>query len=222
MSIISNFAGKPKVVTAADIQNRLQAAQQELAAIEARHGDLALAAIGGADGAQTEFDAATAALTKARGTVATLSAAHKAAIERDEANLRRSRAALQKSQLAAVRSHLNARDAAADAIATAIAEMAKQWKLLLERSAKARNANPIGGKFPSGALCGVQELQTLVAYELHRACTDGNGGEVGGEELPGSLRFAEGWPPTAAPPLVEKLRAASLHVVAVLTGKIAE
>src|SRR5258708_7221122 len=105
MSIISNFAAKPKAGTAADIQNRLQAAKQDLAAIEARHGDLALAAIGGADGAQTAFDPATAALATARGTVATLGAAHKAAVERDEATLRKNRAALQKSQLAAVRSH---------------------------------------------------------------------------------------------------------------------
>ena len=227
MSLIENFrqsGPKPgaQIPKAPDIAAQLSQAESDYAALQAEHGSIALDAIAGLPGGSDRLQELQRDLATIGDRVATLKAAHKAAIERDEAAVKAQRAALQKTQLAAVRKHLEARDAAAVAFSRAIEEATKQFHTLLDRSAKAESACPIGMAWPHGSLCGRDPIRALVANEIFRLSAspgNGDGRALPGAEMP-SPEYQ--WQPAALPALGEKIGAASKYVLAKLTGKAAE
>jgi hypothetical protein len=226
MTILDTIRGKPGAkpaqMQAPDVQRKLRAAEAELAELETQHGTAALDAIVGEAGASDRLEALNRNLARSRESVATLRAAHTAAVERDEETVRAQRTALHKAQLAAVRKHLDARDAAAEALSAAIAEATKQYHVLLERSAKAQAACPIGTTWPINSLCEHDPLRKALTHELFRlSATAGNhdGRAFPGAQLPG-MEFQ--WQPAAIPALVDQVKHASRYVIAKLTGKSAE
>ena len=210
---VANSAMPAITVTA--IEAKLAKARQDVAGFQAEHGEAALAAVAGTAGAQNRLDGLRHALAQAQGEVSTLDAALIAAKERDAAALRKNRAALQKTQFAALRKHLEARDAAAEALVAAIAETARQWKILVERSAKAQAANPIGGIFPDGALTTEGALLEALELEIARAFAV----ERVEASYPGlrPIDAAE-----LAPALMGKIKNASAHVVKAIASRQAE
>jgi len=224
MSLIDNLRGSPGTkpthsMQAPEVAMKLATAEAELRELEGAYGTVALEALSAAPGAKDRLTAAERQLVDSRQRVATLKAAHRAAVDRDEATIRAQRASLQKTQIAAVRKHLEARDAAAIALSAAIAEATKQYHLLLDRSAKAQAACPIGTDWPGGTLCEPDPIRKLVEHELFRASASPGGHDsrdFPGAQLPG-LEYE--WQPAAVPPLADKINAASQYVMTELTGK---
>jgi hypothetical protein len=145
MSLMDNIRGKPgpkplPPLQAPEIEQRLYHAQVRVSELCAQRRGTALDAETGDTSAAAQLENLNREIAAANDRVATLRAAHEAAVERDEATLRAQRAALQKTQLAAVRKHLEARNAAAVALTGALEEAAKQYRILLERSDKAQAA----------------------------------------------------------------------------------
>jgi len=226
MTILETIRGKPgpkpAVLLAAQapaIAEKLKAAEAELRDLEAQHGTAALDALVGEAGAQSRFDELERNLAKVRNNVGVLRAAHKAAVERDEATIVAQRTSLRKTQLNAMRKHLEARNAAAEKFSAAIAEAAAQYHAMIDRSAKAIAACPIGSTWPQGTLCEIDPLRRVVQHEIFRlSATPGNrdGRTLPGAELP---HVNVEWQPEAIKPLAERLKEASEFTVATLTGK---
>lgn len=222
MSVIENLrrpAAKPAAVPipkAPDIAAQLATAENDLAALESQHGRAALDAIAGSPDRLTALNGK---LSETRERVSMLRAAHKAALERDEESIRAQRAALRKTQIAAMRKHLEMRDRAAAALSEAISEAAKQYHLLLDHSAKAQAACPIGMNWPQGDEWNA--TRRYVVNEFFRVSA--SPGNQDGRSLPGSeepdARFT--WQPDAIPPMAEKIKAASRFVLEKITGKSA-
>lgn len=220
MSVIENLrrpAAKPAAVPipkAPDIAAQLATAENDLAALESQHGRAALDAIAGSPDRLTALNGK---LSETRERVSMLRAAHKAALERDEETIRAQRAALRKTQIAAMRKHIEARDQHAVALAVAIAEMAKHYHGLLDRSEKAERACPIGSQWPQHD--GWAATKRYVINEFFRVSA--SPGNQDGRSLPGSeepdARFT--WQPDAIPPLPERIAKASAGVLAIVTGK---
>jgi small-conductance mechanosensitive channel len=222
-SIRGKPAAKPQPpLQAPEIEQRLNHAQARVSELYAQRRGTALDAETGDTAAAAQLENLNREIAAANDRVATLRAAHEAAIERDEATLQAQRAALQRTQLAAVRKHLEARNAAAVALTAALDAAAKQFHILLERSDKAQAACPIGMTWPHGALCEADPLRNLVVAELYRlSATPGN---KDGHALPGagfpSSEYE--WQPATIPPMAERVGAASAYVLAKLTGKATE
>lgn len=224
MSLIERFRGSPPKPAAPDIARKLQEAETQLPVLEAQHAQDALDSVTGIDGAGARLSATVEKIERLRERILTLCAAHKAAVERDAAEDRSCRAALQKTQIAAVRSHLAARDAAAEAFSAAQAEACKQFKIMQERSAKAVAACPVGFEWPGGSMCTFGDLSRAVAQEMYR---------LGGDPMPPHKKSFPGakldFPlkanlkgePHKVPPLADSLKEASARVIRVLTGRVA-
>jgi hypothetical protein len=182
-------------------------------------GLLALDAEAGNADARELLDQNTAQLASARDRVATLRAAHAAALGQEAEGERAARASLQRTQLRVVKSCLAERDDAALALSIAITNAATAWRRLLAASKRAQAANPIGGSWPDGSLCELGELRPLVEQELARV---GTNPELGAQDhLPGArcpIDYVQR--PDKLPPLVEQVKAASAHVVAKLSERI--
>jgi hypothetical protein len=228
MSLIDNLKGggaKPPQYEgpkAPGIAKRLETAQAELAELECQRGDVALADVLGEAGASARLTTLNHQLADARASVETLTAAHATAVQRDEAAIRAQRATLQKTQINAVRQHLAARDKAAEKLSAAIADATAAFHDLLDRSAKAQAAWPVGfGECPAEAALTTNDvLRNLVGFELHRMSAasgdlPGQGRALLGSRLPG-MDFQHR--PEAIPPLTEKVKAASAHIIRELTG----
>lgn len=219
MSVIDNIRGRTPatIPQATDIARKLKEAESELATFEAEHGTAALDALSGDPKLADHLSTLHAKLIEARQRVETFRAAHKAAVERDQAARRAQLAALQRTQLTAVRTHLQARDAAAIALTGALEEAAKQFHVLLDRSAKARAACPMGMQWPPTEY---DNLRMLVAAEMYRLSA--SPGDNDGRALPGAafphVQFEHN--PTAIPAMAEKIKKASVFVLAKLTGKV--
>ena len=215
MSVIETLrsVAKPAAITVAAIEVKLRAAQNKAAALEGEYGAACLDAVAGIEGGSARLDAMQSDLARARGDVKTLEVALGAARDRDQENLRKSRVAMQKTQLAACRTHLRARDEAAEALSAALAEAAKHWRVLVERSAKAEAANPIGGNWPDGAICSANELFRPVQLEMARLCA-----LAGCEDLlPGVPHVDDA---IGVTPLLPKIKEASAQMLAVLTKRV--
>ncbi len=224
MTILEAIRGKPgtKAAQAPEILRRLHAAEAELAELETQHGNAALDAIVGEAGASDRLNTLNRDLAKARDSVATLRAAHDAAVERDEATIAAQRAAIRKTQMAAVRKHLEARDAAAVALSAAIEEATKQYHALLDRSAKAQAACPVGMTWPVSTACGTDQIRGLVMNELYRAsATAGNrdGRAFPGAEFPSRLFEHQ---PKAIPSLVDAIKQGGEFAITTLVSKAAD
>jgi len=226
MTILEAIRGKPGTkaaqAQAPEILRRLHSAEAELAELETQHGNAALDAIVGEAGASDRLNTLNRDLAKARDSVATLRAAHDAAVERDEATITAQRAAIRKTQMAAVRKHLEARDAAAVALSAAIEEATKQYHALLDRSAKAQAACPVGMTWPISTVCETDPIRKLVRNELFRlSATAGNrdGRAFPGAELPGSEYE---WQPQKIVALADAIKQGSEFAMNKLAGKAAE
>lgn len=219
MALLETLRAKaPQSPTLADVAARLHEAERELADVEARHGLAALEAFQSPDtlaGIQRD-------LMAARDRVELLRAAHKAAINREEQETRRQRAALQKAQVAAVRKHLEARNKAASALVQRIEDVAALYRTLLEASAKAQAACPVGIAWPGGSLCADGELRGLVQAEFYRASAQP--GDKDRRALPGSQspHVNLSHDPKAIPAMDQAVVDASAFVLATLTGKAPE
>ena len=226
MTILEAIRGKPGTkpaqMQAPDVQRKLRAAEAELSELEAQHDAAALDAVIGEAGAEDRLATLNRDLTRARDHVAMLRGAHKAAIERDQAIIRAQRFALRRTQMAAMRAHLVARDAAAAALRAAIEEATKQYRALLDRSAKAIAACPIGMSWPLGTDCEADPIRRLVTHELFRlSATPGNrdGRSLPGAELPSPQVE---WQPQAITPLADKIKQGSDYAISILTGRAPE
>lgn len=170
MSVLTSLRSSvAKSPPPAELASALALAQAGVADLEASYGAAALDAFAKAPGAGATLEDLNRKLLAGREQVATLKAAHAAAIRREQDALAASRAALQKTQLAACRKHIEARNATAIKLSEAIADAAKAYRELQERSAKARAATPIGMTFPMGANFETDTLRNLVIAELWRA-----------------------------------------------------
>jgi hypothetical protein len=213
-------AAGTSAVKAPDVEAKLREAQDALAALEARHGEAALDDLLGEDGAASRLAALVKQMDAARGTVTTLRAALATARERDAAAERAARASLHKTQVAAVKSNLEKRDAAGEAFTIAAAEAIKQFRILVERSGKAHAANPIGGTWPDGALTHFSELKLAVQQELYRL--DGHTDPMGDTQaFPGAAvhDYNKVGQSDKITPLADELKANSAYIIAKLTGR---
>ena len=205
---------------APDVEAKLREAQDALAALEARHGEVALDDLLGEDGAASRLSALVKQMDATRATVTTLQAALVAARERDAATERANRAALRKTQVAAVKSNLEKRDAAGSAFTIAAAEAVKQFRILVECSGKAHAANPLGGEWPAGGLHQLGELKQLCAQELFRLdahdATYGNQKSFPGAAVADLDKVGQ---PDKIVPLADELKANSAYIIATLTGR---
>lgn len=225
MSLIDRFKSDPAAADAKippmispKIAADLQQAEAALATLQARYDGAALSAALNEPGASGVLADLLAGIATARDRVTALTAAHRAALTRDEASARQARALIQKTQINAVKSHLQRRDKAAERLAKLLEEAMAEWKLLTVHSEKAKLANPIGGEWPDGGCNGLGEVRRLVEQELFRL---GNETVVSGRTFPGAKVYHHDLDnnPPAVPPLADVLRKASEHVMAVLTGR---
>ncbi len=219
MSLIEQLRGQS---AAKPSEVELAEAETELARLEAEHADAAVEALGDSPAAKQRLAGVQAQLATERPRVAPLRAAYRAAVESDEATIVIRRAALQRTQLAAVRKHIQARAAAAVALSEAITKVAEHYHVLLERSAKAQAACPVGMSWPNGALCDAESVRELVSFELFRlSASPGNRDDhaLPGATLPG-LEYE--YQPSAIPPMSEQFAQASANIIAALTRRAPE
>jgi hypothetical protein len=200
----------------AEIERKLARAQEDVGGFGAEYAEASLDALNGKPGAQNRVDSIEAEHARAAALVKQLSAALAAAKARDEEELRANRAALRKTQTAACKAHLNARDRAAEAMSTALLETARQWKLLVEHSEKAQNATPIGTRWPEGdaAASAYGELVRLVTREMRLASH--NAGLDTHHRIPGAAPIDD---VLNVLPLVTMIKQASVCAIAAITGK---
>ncbi|MFZ0692864.1 MAG: hypothetical protein WAN51_01715 [Alphaproteobacteria bacterium] len=224
MSTLLNRSPKaPQAPKASEVLRKLEQAEATLADLEAQHGQLALDALAGVDGATKALADAEAKLSEARTKVANLHAAHRTAIANDEAAERARVTAIQKTQLNAVKSHLAARDNAAEELATALEAAGKAWRTLLQRSGQAQEACPIRTEFPLGGLCGLGDLRRIVEREMFRVAGDGsmnNAASLPGAHWGCDINLQHN--PDAVPPLVDEIKRASAFVIGKLKEQVAK
>ncbi len=235
MSLIENFRGGSGAKPAAGlpqapaIAKRLDFAQAELSDLERQHGDAALAEVLGEAGASARLAELLKQLASARANVDTLTAAHIAALARDDAALRAHRAMLQKTQLNALRQHLAARDKSAERFSVAVTEAAAAYHELIERSTKALHTAQAAGFDFSGAEVEHDPLVRLVRCEMHRVSAlpgdlPHDMGGQGGSALPGSALPEMGFQhrPSEIAPLAKRMKQATAQTIATITGKTPE
>jgi hypothetical protein len=224
MSIIENLKGRtaPKLsskTVAADIE----AANNELAELKGRHGAAALAVIEGVAGADKAMADLNARITVARERIATLQAAQRLVLQREEAEIAAQRASLHKTQIAALKKHLDARDAAVVAFVSAMEEATKHYHDLLDRSAKAKLIKPILSAWPEwDDICEPMVIRKLAAGEFFRLSAAP--GDLGGRALPGASFLSADYEhnPGAIPPMADAIKQSSAGIMAKITGKASE
>lgn len=173
MSIIENLtkgrdAPKSHAPAAPDIRKKLDGLQSKLSSMQSQLAEMAFEAHQGSAEAARKFITTKEQIEQIKAEVSQLNLALKVALERDHAEVLRQRASLHKGQLAKVRKDLDARDAAARAMETALAQAAEQYKIVIERSRAASLANPIGGEWPAGSISELHEIKPLLAAQLYK------------------------------------------------------
>jgi hypothetical protein len=225
MSVIDNLRRKPTsaapLIQAPDISQRLALAQAELERLQAQHGDVALDALLSVEGADTHLASLEKRIALARADVVKLQSAHKAALARDEATILQQRASLYKTQMAAVKRKLEARDQAAQELQDAFGTVAKAWKTMIEVSKAAKAATPAETHWPEYGLPDLIDfdgIKLLVANEMFRQAGDPGLGNR--QSFPGSRATPgnEGRPDQIMP-LADTMKAHSAVVLKGLTGK---
>jgi hypothetical protein len=219
MSVIDTIRGKAPSPPATKfpqpalpiVRRKLDEAQAALAAQEQKCAEL------GVDVAMGEIDPSVLTTERKvlyglRQDVEQLQAAAKVAEQRDKTTLEAQRQSIRKTQLAAARKHLQARDAAAAALSAALTEASKQYRLLVEHSAQAQAAKPIGLNQWPGAIA------RLVAAEMYRVSADVVGVGIR-NVLPGAAApdIMHKHNPQGVAPLAETISKTSAGVAARLT-----
>jgi hypothetical protein len=207
-------------ISAAAIAGKLASAERELADAQSEHGEAALASVADTPGAGQRLTALTTQLSDLRSRIVTLKAAHATASAKEEKAAAASRAAIQRVQIRAVEQHLAARDRASEELSAALTQVAASWRVLLDRSAKAVAATPIGAAWPLGSLCERDTLKRLVERELFRLAGDATLGNT--QSFPGAnphdMRLLS--QPEAIPELASELKKASRYTIDTLTGQV--
>jgi len=205
---------------APEIEAKLAEASARLQELEKQHGDVALEQVLGVPGGDAKLQKLVSEIATARQSVEKLRSAHAAALERDATSLRAERAALYKTQLNAVKANLAVSDSAAEALSQAATEAVKQFRIMVEKRAKAFAANPIGGEWPDGGIAHVNELKRLVAQELFRL--DGRDTTFGDQHsFPGAAAQDHDklGTPGEVDKLVDVLKQNSAYVISTLMGR---
>jgi hypothetical protein len=220
MTLLDTVRGRvaTKAPLPTDLKKELSAAEGRIAELESQHGAAALDTFAQEPGAQGRLDDLTRQLAAGRERVQTLRAAHRTALEREEAATLAQRAALQAAQRKAAIKHLHARDEAAAACGAALEEAAKQYRIVLERSEKAQAACPILTQWPDGNLCGLSDIRRLVTGEMYRVSATSSRDD---RALPGAHfpSIETEWNPKAIVPLADQMKAASAWIISRLIGK---
>jgi hypothetical protein len=206
------------------IRARLGAAERALAQLEADQDRLYLADVLNEPGAADALTSWREKVEIQRHEVHRLRAALRAAEAADSAAKRSQDDALHDMAVNSVRQHLHARDRAAVELSAALETAAEAWRTMLERSDKASRVffGP-DHRWPQEALCGLQDLRRLVEGEIYRigAGSATRNGVARDQALPGAvchdLRLAN--QPERVPALVDVLKTATAHTLAVLQGK---
>jgi hypothetical protein len=214
---LSAPAAKPAQMTAPTVAQKLRTAEMQLEAQEAKCAQLAYeVAIG--EVSETALTSENSLLPGLRQQVEQLRAALAIAERHDEKTVAAQRVSIRKTQLAAVRKHLEARNAAAVALSEAIAEAAKQYRELVARTEKAIAATPIGSEWPSRREYSSFILRRLVSNEVFRLSA--TAGDKDNLSLPGSEApdIQHKWAPDKVTPLADKIADQSKFALAHLTG----
>jgi hypothetical protein len=219
-TISAALGTKPRApATAAEIKARLAAQDAAVRDLERRHAQVSLAWAVGEDGAagalQTIDGELEAARREGRALQAALALAQDKAVQEEAARI----AALQATQIRAVEQHLGQRDKAAAELAVAIENAVSAYRRLLDRSAKARSACPVGAKWPGG-LCDVGALKETIGHEMWRvgAGPAGPNGIGFPSAFPGAHPPRIGAEPGTIEPMAEVVQRASRHVLDTLKG----
>jgi hypothetical protein len=226
MSVIDTIRGKAPSPPATKfpqpalpiVRRKLDEAQAALAAQEQKCAEL------GVDVAMGEIDPSVLTTERKvlyglRQDVEQLQAAAKVAEQRDKTTLEAQRQSIRKTQLAAARKHLQARDAAAAALSAALTEASKQYRLLVEHSAQAQAAKPIGlNQWPGAEEFKPSAIARLVAAEMYRVSADVVGVGIR-NVLPGAAApdIMHKHNPQGVAPLAETISKTSAGVAARLT-----
>lgn len=172
-------------------------------------------------GAEERMEAFDRDIEKATAKVKGLELALTAATAKDEAEERQRWAAIIRSQIGAVRSHLNARMRAAAKFTKAAEELNAAWLEMIAEADKAKAARPVGSEWPLyQSLCEFGHTKQLCERELYRIGGDdtiGNlkslpGGKAGDQRLVHNHR--------AIKPMAEELKVALDDTIAVLQGRL--
>jgi hypothetical protein len=188
--------------------------------LEQKHAAAALNRTAGVNGAAEAMAGLDADLEAARRNVRGLQAAHALALQHKAERERMGRAALHATQINAIAQHIAARNKAAEELATALEAAATAYKALVKRSQKAINANPVGlGAWPGGSYCELSAIKQAIAHELYRLTADGSLEQR--FTFPGAAFDGLGHrqQPEKITPLVDVIKHASEHTLAVLRGR---
>lgn len=223
MNILSKLkpASGSKAPTTPEIAERIRTTEAEVARLDGELGEVALAEFLGAPGAAEKATALSGQLMQLRETLAKLKRAQVVALEHEEAEQRRVRVQLARTQIRNVKEALAARDEAAVAMNAALAEACQQFKTLVAKSTKARSACPLGMEWPAGSLCEFSDLHRLVEETLWKFGANPTLGAR--DHFPGAkTTFDLMHQPERIPDLPDTIKASSAHVLAVLDGRVKE
>lgn len=172
-------------LSAAEIARRIEAVQVTLPELEQRQRSLALAVESGLPDSEANLATAAAELRKARERLALLQDAQIEARDREAEQVRKAAADIRASKVTASKKHLALFGDAAAAFVPALAEAAKQYRLMLKHGEAAALASP-DGKFPHGTLTTRGEIKEAVMQEISRV---GGYGEIGAghNSFPGGM-----------------------------------
>lgn len=221
MKLPSLVAAKPAGPTAEKIAADLRAAESDLQAAESDHGQAALDAV---SGRPERLQEAEKRLSECRSRSATLRAALQAAKARDEQQRRELVAGMRKTQISAMKKHLQLRDAAAVKFTGLMEEALEQYRFLLQHSEKARilidqlSRAMFNEAYSGGAMVEDFKLIRAVANEFARisAAPGSIAQALPGSELPSATYEHQ---PEKIPPMIDQIRKGSNWITARLSGQ---
>jgi hypothetical protein len=152
--------------TAADLEQRLQAAQADHSRLTADHAQAAYDSLM-ATGEPDRVETLAVELAAASRLIGTLTAAIGVAKAREAEAARQRRIAGQAAQIGRVEAILHRRARYAEQLTDHLTAAMKVWRLLVDNSVRAGIAYPAGDA-PLGTMLGPVQIKALVAAELHR------------------------------------------------------
>lgn len=219
MSAVATAArGKPPAppLTAVEIKRRLDEAEASIPPLEAEHATAALNAEAQVEGAGQALIAIANRLEQTRQRIATLKAAHKAAVDREAAAERARRAELRRISVNEVKKHIAKRDDAMSRAAVAAENLALAFKEAAEHADAAGRV--AGAKVPDGSLTTLGAIKRLISTELHRHTVPPQIGREGTALMLHGAEVAVSEMYRAAPPMMEAIKADTAWILRSLKG----
>lgn len=206
-NLIQMIAGK----LTSRVDEKLHAAEERLAGLDAQRAELALAVATDTPGAAGKLTELEKQIVAVRNDVDRMREARRLAIERDDRAELEARKKLRQSQFSALRAHADARLKAAKEIAAGIETAALAYRRYLTATEKMIAAVPIGCKMPPGANLGY--AQSEIAAELYRHSGISQIGDRGA--MPGANPPTEfyRYTPATIPPIEEVIGAANSYIL---------